>query len=102
MKYLFLLISFLMISACDSKKIEGEYVGKAMTGESFSLTFKPNGKLLIVIDVDGKQNKEPEMDYRADGDKVNIAGRFGAIPITQNDDGSLNAPYYFGGLLTKK
>lgn len=100
MKKLFLIVLILSLSACGSKKIEGEYVGKYGTGESVSFTFKPNGKLAIVFD--GKQGSAPDMDYRADGDKVNIAGKFGAIPITQNDDGSLNAPHPFPALLTKK
>ena len=99
MKKIFLLLLVLILSACGGKKIEGEYVGK-----DISLTFKPNGKLSIsTLDASHNQASSFELDYKTDGNKVNVsAGPAGVLPITQNDDGSINAPAIWGGILIKK
>lgn len=103
MKKLLLLSIVLLLSACGSKKIEGAYVGTdLMSGKKIILTFNPNGKL-TVSDESGKTSGDSGLDYKTDGNKVNVSmGILGIVPITQNDDGSLNAPAILGGLLTKK
>ena len=90
---LFLLSAAVLLSACWSKsKLNGTYAYADQTGfVSLSYTFKSNGKVIASVN-----DREYEMNYEVDGNKVRIKNpsqpEAGTQVLTLLEDGSLQGP----------